>query len=116
MPESFDISSLLCCIYDFTGFKYKIRIVSKTYKRYNVKRMGRLMKGNMKIKCKNCEKRFDYEKHTGICPKCGHYTRNNEKVDETKTLVLKKLKKLLFFYLQIRLLYRSSLCYVSVLP
>ncbi len=27
----------------------------------------------MKIKCSSCKKRFDYDKYTGICPKCGSY-------------------------------------------
>ena len=27
----------------------------------------------MKIKCKNCGKRFDTEMYSGLCPKCGTY-------------------------------------------
>lgn len=32
----------------------------------------------MKIRCKCCNKRFDYEMHSGICPKCGEYYRTEE--------------------------------------
>ena len=27
----------------------------------------------MKIRCKNCGKRFDAEMYSGLCPKCGTY-------------------------------------------
>lgn len=32
----------------------------------------------MKVRCRGCNKRFDYELHSGLCPKCGEYYRLEE--------------------------------------
>lgn len=77
---------------------------------------------HMKIKCENCGKQYNYEKHMGICPKCGRYVRqadiydqdsaieewntqqkeqNTKKFRKYKSPVLSKPKKSSSFYIQI---------------
>jgi len=36
--------------------------------------------------CPKCTKMFNYEKHSGICPKCGRYTRIQTKEEEHQSL------------------------------
>ncbi|MBE5881404.1 MAG: hypothetical protein E7289_03700 [Lachnospiraceae bacterium] len=36
----------------------------------------------MKVRCKECNKRFDYDVYSGVCPKCGNYMRPNNTTTE----------------------------------
>ena len=40
----------------------------------------------MLIKCSKCGKMYDYEKYSGICPKCARYNRPDSREDMEQDL------------------------------
>lgn len=46
-----------------------------------------------KIKCSDCGKKFDYEIHSGMCPKCGTYTRIDKEVNKESSPDLTRMEK-----------------------